>query len=351
LITRSVKIPSFFYVNKGALDTISDILAKETVDSSRTLIVSGKAFTKPIGDRVKRSIDGDSARIYIDSNEGGPIKEIEKSIKEFAPTLILGVGGGKVLDATKFSAYNLDKPFVAIPTVLSNDGISSPVSVIHADHRACSVGANPPMGIIVDIDVVRRAPKETVLSGIGDLVSNISAVDDWNLANMYLGEKIDKFAEILAKNSADVLLRHLLAAENDSVSILDERILTLLAEGLIQSGIAMSLAGSSRPCSGSEHLISHALDQLLNFKKSHGLQVGLATLFTTALRRKDISSLSKLFRGIGFPASPVQLGISISTFLEAIKIAPTTRKDRFTILDIVSESEIKEAIKIAYGAS
>ncbi|MFY3740886.1 MAG: glycerol-1-phosphate dehydrogenase [NAD(P)+] [Candidatus Nitrosomirales archaeon] len=349
MLSRSVRIPSFFYVNKGAVDTINEILATETVNSARTMIVSGRSFTKSIGDRVKRSIDGECSRIYLNNNTPGSINEIENAIKNFDPTLVVGVGGGKVLDATKFCAYRLDKPFMAIPTVLSNDGISSPVSVINTDHGTTSIGANPPVGIVVDIDVIKKAPVETVLSGIGDLISNISAVDDWNLANRYVGEKIDKFAEILAKNSAEGFVQHLVAAGNDSMSILTDRILTLLAEGLIQSGIAMSLAGSSRPCSGSEHLISHALDRLLNFEKPHGLQVGLSTIFTIALRKKDASNLVNLYQKIGFPTTPAQLGIPMATFVEAINLAPTTRKERFTILDVVTDSEIKRALDDAYG--
>ncbi len=111
----------------------------------------------------------------------------------------------------------------------------------------------------------------------------------------------------------------------------------------------MNIAGSSRPASGAEHLISHALDTILDKPKPHGIQVGFATLFTQALRGSDITDIMEVYRSVGFPTTFDAIGISIDTFMEAIKIAPYTRKNRFTILDIVDESRIMDALKLAYG--
>jgi glycerol-1-phosphate dehydrogenase [NAD(P)+] len=347
MITRAVNIPSFFHIGRGITDHIKEILQKENIHSTSSVIVSGRNFTQTYGNIVGNNLENDSLRVHIDDNEIRSIKKVEEAVRDFDPTLVIGVGGGKALDVTKFCAHRLDKPFLAMPTSLSNDGISSPISVVHTDHGIRSIGTNPPIGIIVDTDVILKAPRDSLLAGVGDLLSNLSAVEDWNLSNKYTGEKVDKFAEILAKNSAEGFIRHFKGSGNTPL-LQDEAMLISLAEGLIQSGIAMSLAGSSRPCSGAEHLISHALDQLLGFSKPHGLQVGLATLFTHALRRKDMSELVKLYEKIGFPTTPNSLGIPLSTFLEAIKIAPKTRSERFTILNVMDETRMREALKIAY---
>jgi glycerol-1-phosphate dehydrogenase [NAD(P)+] len=350
VLTRSVKLPGFFYVSKGSIEKINDILKTEGIELSKSLIVSGKSFTKSVGDLVERSIDGQPSRMWLSNNGLESIRKVERAVQDSDSSLVIGVGGGKVLDVSKYCAYKLNKPFLAVPTVLSNDGISSPVAVIDTDQGVASLGTNPPIGIIVDINVIKNSPRDAVLAGIGDLLSNISAVDDWNLAGIHAGEKVDKFAEILARNSAEGFLQLLLAKNSPSeLHVEEESTLVSLAEGLIQSGIAMSLAGSSRPCSGSEHLISHALDHLLSYSRPHGLQVGFATLFTTALRRKDISDLVRAYRKIGFPTTLEGLGINIHTFLEAVRRAPDTRKGRFTILNLVSETEVKDTIKVAYG--
>jgi glycerol-1-phosphate dehydrogenase [NAD(P)+] len=347
MITRSVSVPGFFYVSNGSIYTINEILQSEGIELTKSLIVSGQSFTKSIGDLVASSIDGEQSRIYIDDNSIESIQKVEHQIRDTGSSLVIGVGGGKVLDVTKYCAYKLGKSFLAIPTVLSNDGISSPVAVVDTDQGVSSIGTNPPVGIVVDINVIKNSPKKTVLAGIGDLISNISAVDDWNLAGIYNGEKVDKFAEILAKNSAEGFVRLL---DKKSIDITEDTLLTSLAEGLIQSGIAMSLAGSSRPCSGSEHLISHALDHLLNYSKLHGIQVGFATLFTSALRKKEFRDLAVLYKKIGFPTTLKELGLSREIFQSAVRNAPNTRKGRFTILNLVSEKEIEVAIDDAYGS-
>jgi len=351
LLSRSVRIPSFFHIGKGTLTSIRNILDVEGVDHSKCLVISGKNFTKITADVVKKSIDGEINQVSIVNSGVDSIYEVQRKIREFSPSLVIGVGGGKVLDVTKYCSYKINNtPFLAIPTVLSNDGISSPVAVVQTEQGINSLGTNPPVGIIIDTEIVRNAPLETILSGVGDLISNISAVEDWNLAGMYAGEKVDKFAEILARNSAEGFMQLVGSNQCDMIPLANrDDILTLLAESLIQSGIAMSLAGSSRPCSGSEHLISHALDGMLNFAKPHGIQVGLATIFTNAIRGKEVSNLISLYKKIGFPTRPEDMGISTSTFADAIKNAPNTRKGRFTILNLVSEKEVQEALKIAYG--
>jgi glycerol-1-phosphate dehydrogenase [NAD(P)+] len=350
LLSRTVRIPSFFHIGKGTITSIRNILDVEGIDHSKSLVISGKSFTRKTADVVKRSIGGEVEQVSIGDSGSASMHEVQMKIQEFSPSLVIGVGGGKVLDVTKYCSHKINnKPFLAIPTVLSNDGISSPVAVVQTEHGINSLGTSPPIGIIIDIDIVKKAPVETILSGVGDLVSNISAVEDWNLAGMYAGEKVDKFAEILARNSAEGFMQLVGSHPCDLISLADrDDLLILLAESLIQSGIAMSLAGSSRPCSGSEHLISHALDGILNFANPHGIQVGLATIFTTALRGKEVSNLVSLYKKIGFPTVPEQMGISISTFAEAIKSAPNTRKGRFTILNLVSEKEIQEALGRAY---
>ncbi|HMC99510.1 MAG TPA: iron-containing alcohol dehydrogenase, partial [Ferruginibacter sp.] len=296
MLARGVGVPHFFHIRYGAIEGINNILEKEGITLSKTLIVSGSKFTRTTADKLETVINGSKCREYVDGNDLASIKKVEDAIAIQEPSLVIGVGGGKVLDVTKFSCLRTDKPFIAMPTVLSNDGISSPISVIASNGQSIkSTGARPPIGIIVDLGIVKDSPRQTILAGIGDLISNLSAVDDWNLANNTTGERVDRFAEILAKNSAEGFLHYVLksalAQHGENITNFDDKTIVSLAEGLIQSGIAMSLAGSSRPCSGSEHLISHALDQLLGFAKPHGLQVGLATLFTGLLHGREISDL------------------------------------------------------------
>ena len=367
---RSINIPNFFYVGYGVINDLERILNKEGIKIDGSLIVSGNGYTAEIADSIASRINY-ARRLCISSNDIDAIKSIEKVVEDNNINIAVAVGGGKVIDTVKYACSKLNKPVLVIPTTLSNDGISSPVSVVRMFRESVSV--KPPIGIVVDIGIVKKAPKHTILAGIGDLISNLSAVEDWRLAHEYTGLQIDRFAEIVSRNAAERFIYYVLKngrkgfecnednSSNDlnynynyngnsrSSILNDNKFLICLAEGLIQSGIAMSIAGSSRPASGAEHLISHALDTILDKPKPHGIQVGFATLFTQVLRGSDITDIMEVYRLVGFPTTLDAMGISVNEFIEAIRIAPYTRKNRFTILNIVDESSIRNALRLAYG--
>ncbi len=360
---RRVNISNFFYIGDNIIEELDDILREGLLSNDNNytsnnnniiLVVSGINNTKHIGDKIALTLNTKTTRLCINSNDSAAINTIKQNIESYKPSLIIGVGGGKVLDVCKYVCYITSIPLLAIPTTLSHDGIASPVSVLRLNDLAYadSIGSIPPMGIVIDIDVVKNAPMYTTLAGIGDLISNISAVEDWKLAHEYRNEPIDRFAEIVSRNAAERFLYYILKNnydDNESTNMLeDKRFLIYLAEGLIQSGIAMSIAGSSRPASGAEHLISHALDRILDKPNPHGLQVGLATIFTMALRGSCIDDIVRAYRYLSMPYKPEMMNINKETFLKAVKLAPSTRKNRFTILDIVDEHDIERAYRIAY---
>jgi glycerol-1-phosphate dehydrogenase [NAD(P)+] len=366
---RSINIPNFFYVGYGVINDLERILNKEGIKIDGSLIVSGNGYTAEIADSIASRIHY-ARRLCISSNDIDAIKSIERVVEDNNINIAVAVGGGKVIDTVKYACSKLNKPVLVIPTTLSNDGISSPVSVVRIVNVE-SIGVRPPVGIVVDIGIVKKAPKHTILAGIGDLISNLSAVEDWRLAHEYTGLQIDRFAEIVSRNAAERFIYYVLKngrkgfeynednSSNDlnynyngnsrSSILNDNKFLICLAEGLIQSGIAMNIAGSSRPASGAEHLISHALDTILDKPKPHGIQVGFATLFTQVLRGSDITDIMEVYRLVGFPTTLDAIGISVNEFIEAIKTAPYTRKNRFTILNIVDESRIMDALRLAYG--
>jgi glycerol-1-phosphate dehydrogenase [NAD(P)+] len=366
---RSINIPNFFYVGYGVINDLERILNREGIKIDGSLIVSGNGYTAEIADSIASRINY-ARRLRISSNDIDAIKSIERVVEDNNINIAVAVGGGKVIDTVKYACSKLSKPVLVIPTTLSNDGISSPVSVVRIVNVE-SIGVRPPVGIVVDIGIVKKAPKHTILAGIGDLISNLSAVEDWRLAHEYTGLQIDRFAEIVSRNAAERFIYYVLKngrkgfecnednSSNDlnynyngnsrSSILNDNKFLICLAEGLIQSGIAMNIAGSSRPASGAEHLISHALDTILDKPKPHGIQVGFATLFTQVLRGSDITDIMEVYRLVGFPTTLDAIGISVNEFIEAIKTAPYTRKNRFTILNIVDESRIMDALRLAYG--
>ena len=170
---------------------------------------------------------------------------------------LIGVGGGKSLDYSKYCAHILKLPFISVPTSLSNDGFCSPGASLLVEGKRKSVKSSIPYGVVADLDIIANAPKESFYSGLGDMVSKVTALWDWKRAFEKKQEEYNDFASLIAYNSLDAL--YYAASEKNFDS---KNFYSKLANSLVLSGIAMEIAGSSRPASGSEHLISHALDHL-----------------------------------------------------------------------------------------
>jgi glycerol-1-phosphate dehydrogenase [NAD(P)+] len=258
------------------------------------------------------------------------VNRIKSVIKRDKPDLVMGFGGGKVLDVAKLAAGTQRVRFISVPTTLSNDGLASPVSVItDASNIPVSHITLPPHGVIIDIDIVKNAPRRHLLAGAGDLMSNLSAVFDARLAQEKKTESVDTASLSLAEAGG---LKLLSLKTHD---ILSSTFLRNLAEGLMKSGFAMCIWGTSRPASGSEHKISHAIDHYFpTLKALHGEQVGIAALFTMVLQHNEaFRRVKKFYEDIGFPTKLSYLGLSTDDFVKVVLNATKIRPERHTILE------------------
>jgi glycerol-1-phosphate dehydrogenase [NAD(P)+] len=223
---------------------------------------------------------------------------------------------------------------VAVATSLAHDGIASPVSSLDSGGRKASFGVQMPIAVVVDLDYVRASDVIMRRSGIGDVISNLGAIADWWLAAHERGEPVDGLAVTFARTAASAILHR-----QDGVE--DDDFLVALAEALVLSGLAMATAGSSRPCSGGDHEIVHAIDHLYPDTANHGELAGVGALFTSWLRGDD-----KMTRDIdvcltrhSLPRTPSDIGLDAAQFATAVYDAPGTRPDRYTILEHLDLSE------------
>ena len=171
-------------------------------------------------------------------------------------------------------AFLQDVPFVAVPTQASHDGICSPVAVLRgpADARASSYGARPPVALVVPLHAIVRAPRRTIVSGIADLASNVLALRDWEWARQFHGDAYDDYAALLARSASELMVGRRGLYRPDRP--FDDEDVEVLVHGLALSGLAMTLAGSSRPVQRSVvSRTSHAFDWLGLGDGSHGEQV------------------------------------------------------------------------------
>ncbi len=341
---RSIRIPRLMRVVRGPDATL--LALAELVGHGRRLLVvhSGARSATGYGTTVAehaRLRGHEVESCVVGDNSESSVGRVVAAIGSFRPDFVVAVGGGRVVDVGKLAASRQQAQIVTVPTQLASDAICSPVAIIlEQSGRQRSVGAQMPAAIIVDMDIAERAPTETWLAGLGDLISNLSAIADWRLAHEAHGEELDDFACLTSEAAV-------LSVFDQGADIAEDDFRQKLIRGLILSGIAMEMAGSSRPASGSEHLISHALDEILARPRPHGLQVAAGTIAASLIRGEDTTRLTAFYRHVGLPVVPADLGISIEDFIAAVRLGPSTRPGRSTCLDGVGELEL-ERLRLTY---
>lgn len=285
------KSPAIIKTNNGILGNIDELLKSAHLYFPKKILVTQEYLY----DIYKEDLDKNSftKKVFV---KGGTVDEAPYVIDEIKNTdaIILAFGGGSVLDIVKYCASKCDAPYITVPSTLSNDAVYSCVSRLTANGRKRSYGVQPPTGIIVDLDVVKKSPKDLILAGVADLVSNLSALDDWKLAHKNIGEPINELAFMLAKEAAMPLFNY---KEED---LFTDEFLFDLTNSIITSGLAMIIGGNTRMTSGAEHLISHAIDEYFPERSSiHGLQVGWAHSIIERRYRSDSYNIPDFFERIG----------------------------------------------------
>ena len=253
--------------------------------------------------------------------------------------MIVGLGGGRSVDIAKMISFNLKKSFASVPTAASHDGIASPFVSVRGD-KPHSIVATAPLGVFVDIDIIRKAPKKLLASGCGDLIANLIAVRDWELGRDKTGEYYGRYSADLASMSAKILMEN---SKLYSKKGLDARV---IVEALISAGVASCIAGSSRPCSGAEHLFSHALDKLAPGVGLHGEKCGLGAIMMAKLQGQDWKKIRKTLQEVGAPTTAKKIGLKPDVLAKALTIAQELRPERYTILKEVYMTS-KKAIELA----
>ena len=342
--SRTISVPRLLQVEAGALDGLSAALGTH-FDPSRVVLATGAGISRVLGERLQADLRACDLSVELFSGLEGSLREVARvldRLDESPVSLVVAVGGGQPIDVAKLAAFRAGVDLVVVPTILSHDGMASPVaSLTGSDGFRRSIGAGMPAGVVIDVDVVQAAPDRYVRAGIGDLASNLTAVEDWRLAHASTGEDFDEFAASIALLSAKAATEVSWPLEADDVAA--------VARGLVLSGLAMEVAGSSRPCSGAEHLVSHALDRVRGAGAAlHGEHVAIGVLITSVLQEHpDRERVRRLFDRIGLTAALRDLDVDESTLVEAVQLAPSTRPGRRTVLDGVDLSTPAVAAVVA----
>lgn len=257
--------------------------------------------------------------------------------------IVIGFGGGASLDVAKLIARDTGLDWISVPTAASHDGIASEVASVSHDGYKYSIKCKGPLAVIADISIISKAPPKLKLAGLGDIICKTSSLAEWKLAQEVKDEPFHQEAYDLVYNSLTTVLK------DDSFEA--------LVKAEIDAGRAMSLAGSSRPCSGTEHAISHAMDRRQS--DLHGLQVVFATplclqyLQETGYAGYSPQLIQQYMIDHEMPTTFEGMKTNLTAFLEdidhALKIMK--KRDRYSVLehlDVDTENLTKTLQDLGY---
>ncbi len=225
------------------------------------------------------------------------VREVEALMADVGG--VISVGTGSLNDICRVATYELKKEYCIFATAPSMDGFASDTAPIIENNFKSSWQAAQPRIIIADTAILAKAPVILKSSGFGDMIAKYLGLVDWHISRMLIGEYYCEKVEAITKDATDRIY-----ALADRITAEDEETAGAVMEALVMTGLAMKLAGCSRPASGTEHVVSHYLECHKVIKgiwpDFHGRKVGMATVYCTRLYR----NLADRFETIHATADP-----------------------------------------------
>ncbi|MEI5907028.1 iron-containing alcohol dehydrogenase family protein [Bacillus spongiae] len=319
----SIPIPAILEISHGSIERLHEILARQPFSNAVILLddFSESILTEKIRKTLPKTID--YFTLSADLDVEGLVKEAFRLPRY---DVVIAMGGGRIVDFGKYIAFVRRSPFISIPTSASNDGFASSNCSLVVNGKKTTVPAKVPYGIIVDLSIVQTAPTPFILAGIGDLVSNITALYDWEFEDRSGKATVNAFAHMISKKAVNSFIR---TPMNDIKAPI---FLKELISSLTMGGISTAISGNSAPISGSEHLISHALEKISKKPEMHGIQVGVATYIMVHVQNHRIDRIKKIFERTGFFNYVQTLQLKKEEYRQAIEMAPSIKPNRYTYI-------------------
>jgi glycerol-1-phosphate dehydrogenase [NAD(P)+] len=342
-----MQLPREVLIGHGVLRKMGTV-CKQLDMGKKAIIVTGVHTRKIAGERVLEILSDAGYEINlieVSSINGDNIESVKKMALEDKVEFMLGVGGGSIIDTGKIAAFELHVPFIAVPTIASHDGIASPRASIKDQDRGSpvSIQTHAPLAVVADTGILSSAPYRFTAAGCGDILANYTAVRDWQLAYRIRNVEFSGYAAALSEMTANMIMENV-----NEIKKKDEKSTGMVVKALVSSGVAISIAGSSAPASGSEHKFSHALDMMAEKPALHGEQCGVGTIMMTYLYGDNWQRIREVLKKIGAPTTAKELGVKDEEIVEALTNAHKINPSRYTILgDLGLTYEAAERLALA----
>jgi len=310
----SFKGPQIVVIEDGALGELGALMK----DYANPICVTDDLIHSEYSQRLERAIEK-PCRWLMASTYRANTNTVLGNVD-----IVLGFGGGSSLDVAKLISRDTGINWISIPTAASHDGIASEVASVSHNGYKYSEKCKGPLAVIADTSIISMAPPKLRLAGLGDIICKTSSLAEWKLAHVVKNEPFDEEVYSITKKALE--------------SVLTDDSLETLIRAEIDAGRAMSIFGSSRPCSGTEHAISHAMDR--SSADLHGLQVAFATpiclhyLLETGCTDYKPREILNFMLERRMPTTLAEMKISSKQFIDSIHhgLNIMEKRNRYSIL-------------------
>ena len=308
--------PGKYIQGQGELNNIGAYT--RPLGESAFVLISKSGYQR-VGGQVEESFKAAGCADHFEYFNGecskNEINRLKARLDELGATVVVGIGGGKIHDTAKAVAHYAGRPVVIVPTIAGTDAPCSALSVIYSDEGVFEeylwLPANPNV-VLVDTDVVSKAPARLLVSGMGDALATYfeaQATADAN-ASTCAGGKITNAALVLARACYDTLLADGLKAK----LAVENHVCTKAVENIIEANTYLSGIGFESGGLAGAHAIHNGFTVAPETHSLyHGEKVAFGTLVQLVLQNADMEQIEEVLdfcMSVGLPTTLADLGLA-----------------------------------------